>query len=199
MDISFYCFKCGQHIVIDAAGAGVSVPCPKCQAALVVPSAQAEQSPVRQGERLALPPRKPKRRLGLIGIVGVVLVFLGILRAVLIANRWSMSPVTLTGALGLEKRVNTLNGSYSTGPLYPPRRSDLYGGHVIQDPPYTLSLDFSDDGTVFSASNGHVVNRGTYQISDRKIRFAWDDPKQPVEAEMQGDVIFWGNGRYERK
>ena len=88
MDISFYCYKCGQHIVIDGAGAGVSVQCPKCQAELVVPSAQAEQSPVRQGERPPSSPRKPKRRLGLVlGIVGVVLVFLAILRVVLIAGR----------------------------------------------------------------------------------------------------------------
>jgi DNA-directed RNA polymerase subunit M/transcription elongation factor TFIIS len=37
MDISFNCDKCGQHIVIDAAGAGSTVQCPKCQAELVVP------------------------------------------------------------------------------------------------------------------------------------------------------------------
>lgn len=40
MDISFNCDKCGQHIVIDAAGAGMTVQCPKCQADVVVPQAQ---------------------------------------------------------------------------------------------------------------------------------------------------------------
>ncbi len=40
MDIEFDCDKCGQHIVIDGAGAGVSVPCPKCQAQLMVPQAE---------------------------------------------------------------------------------------------------------------------------------------------------------------
>ncbi len=37
MDISFNCDKCGQHIVIDEAGAGMTAQCPKCQAELVVP------------------------------------------------------------------------------------------------------------------------------------------------------------------
>lgn len=97
------------------------------------------------------------------------------------------------------KSVNALNGSYSTGLLYPARRSNLDGTLVIQDPPYTLSLDFSDDGTVFSANTRGVQHKGTYQISDHKIRFVWDDPKLPDEAEMQGGVIFWGNRRYERK
>jgi hypothetical protein len=30
MDISFYCYKCGQHIVIDLDGAGIFVNCPQC-------------------------------------------------------------------------------------------------------------------------------------------------------------------------
>jgi hypothetical protein len=38
MDISFNCGKCGQHILIDEAGAGVSVECPACQQQLVVPT-----------------------------------------------------------------------------------------------------------------------------------------------------------------
>lgn len=38
MDISFYCTECGQHMVIDEAGAGVQVQCPKCKKDLVVPA-----------------------------------------------------------------------------------------------------------------------------------------------------------------
>jgi pilus assembly protein CpaB len=37
MDISFHCDKCGQSIVIDAAGAGQLVDCPKCKTPLEVP------------------------------------------------------------------------------------------------------------------------------------------------------------------
>jgi hypothetical protein len=37
MDISFHC-KCGQHIVIDEAGAGQLVDCPKCGTTLEVPN-----------------------------------------------------------------------------------------------------------------------------------------------------------------
>jgi len=37
MDITFACEKCGQHLVIDEAGAGVTIQCPKCDASLTVP------------------------------------------------------------------------------------------------------------------------------------------------------------------
>jgi hypothetical protein len=37
MDIEFYCFKCGQHVAIDAVGAGQVVNCPKCGQSLTVP------------------------------------------------------------------------------------------------------------------------------------------------------------------
>lgn len=38
MDITFSCTSCGTHIVIDAAGAGMSVQCPKCGQSLTVPT-----------------------------------------------------------------------------------------------------------------------------------------------------------------
>lgn len=38
MDVSFFCIHCGQHLEVDAAGAGMVVPCPKCNQSLVVPS-----------------------------------------------------------------------------------------------------------------------------------------------------------------
>jgi predicted Zn finger-like uncharacterized protein len=39
MDITFNCTNCGTHIVIDEAGAGMSVQCPKCSKSLTVPPA----------------------------------------------------------------------------------------------------------------------------------------------------------------
>jgi DNA-directed RNA polymerase subunit RPC12/RpoP len=38
MDITFSCTKCGQRIVIDEAGAGLIIPCPKCGRTLEVPN-----------------------------------------------------------------------------------------------------------------------------------------------------------------
>jgi hypothetical protein len=38
MDIPFNCDKCGQPIVIDAAGAGLKIQCPSCSADLIVPA-----------------------------------------------------------------------------------------------------------------------------------------------------------------
>jgi len=45
MDISFNCTSCGTHIVIDEAGAGMSVQCPKCNQCLTVPTAGTINSP----------------------------------------------------------------------------------------------------------------------------------------------------------
>jgi len=62
MDIEFNCNKCGQHIVIDAAGAGIRVECPKCHADLAVPQAlpDSKNESVTQpsaGPSLPPPPR----------------------------------------------------------------------------------------------------------------------------------------------
>lgn len=37
MDITFTCHNCRQQVVIDEAGAGMTVPCPKCNESLLVP------------------------------------------------------------------------------------------------------------------------------------------------------------------
>lgn len=36
-DIKFNCPQCGQHLAVDATGAGTPVACPKCGQAIVVP------------------------------------------------------------------------------------------------------------------------------------------------------------------
>ena len=41
-DIKFNCTSCGTHIVIDEAGAGLAVQCPRCDQALTVPTARAD-------------------------------------------------------------------------------------------------------------------------------------------------------------
>lgn len=47
MDILFSCSECGQHMVIDEAGAGLVVKCPKCARDVCVPSAaEGEPSPI---------------------------------------------------------------------------------------------------------------------------------------------------------
>ena len=40
MDVSFNCDQCGQQIVIDEAGAGLTTGCPKCGQSITVPSQQ---------------------------------------------------------------------------------------------------------------------------------------------------------------
>ena len=50
MDITFNCDQCGQSIVIDEAGAGSVVDCPKCRKPLEVPhkSEPLDKSPLRK-------------------------------------------------------------------------------------------------------------------------------------------------------
>lgn len=37
-DIQFKCPKCGHSLIVDAAGAGISVPCPECNESLIIPA-----------------------------------------------------------------------------------------------------------------------------------------------------------------
>jgi DNA-directed RNA polymerase subunit RPC12/RpoP len=39
MDIYFFCGSCGQHMVIDDAGAGLVIQCPRCRGEVTVPGA----------------------------------------------------------------------------------------------------------------------------------------------------------------
>jgi DNA-directed RNA polymerase subunit RPC12/RpoP len=53
MDITFKCDTCGQDILIDEAGAGSVVECPKCKASVMVPVGSGITGP------LPLMPRVP--------------------------------------------------------------------------------------------------------------------------------------------
>jgi hypothetical protein len=55
MDIEFYCLKCGQHVVIDEAGVGLQVECPKCGQSLSVPKAAGFTA--QSFTKLPLPPK----------------------------------------------------------------------------------------------------------------------------------------------
>ena len=51
MDIQFSCDGCGQHLVIDEAGAGLLVQCPACGRDLTVPNPTAHPTPDAQQEK----------------------------------------------------------------------------------------------------------------------------------------------------
>ena len=119
MDIEFYCFKCGQHILIDAAGAGQAVNCPKCQAQLVVPPAQPDSKeenaqPPLAGRSRVPPPRpipaatspaisppvthKPKRRIGTaigLGCLGIIVVVLLTVKTIETENATVSTPLII--------------------------------------------------------------------------------------------------------
>jgi len=45
MDIYFFCGSCGQHLVVDEAGAGLVIPCPNCAKDLTVPGQALKPAP----------------------------------------------------------------------------------------------------------------------------------------------------------
>ena len=117
MDISFNCEKCGQQIVIDASGAGNQVQCPKCSAALSVPSAAKQQprkhlgaSPLSSDsrqEKLFVPKSTaavtlPKQQSPLRVVAGTMLGFLGLTLSVFLVyflGFKSVKPVSLGNLL----------------------------------------------------------------------------------------------------
>lgn len=54
MDITFNCTSCGQHVVIDEAGAGLTVQCPGCGESIAVPNTnQSDSLPVPKASAFA--------------------------------------------------------------------------------------------------------------------------------------------------
>ena len=45
MDISFDCDSCGKHLVVDQAGAGITIDCPGCGKPVYVPSLSSHKPP----------------------------------------------------------------------------------------------------------------------------------------------------------
>ncbi|MGD1018988.1 MAG: hypothetical protein ABSA12_06685 [Verrucomicrobiia bacterium] len=118
MDIEFYCFKCGQHIVIDAVGVGQAVNCPKCQARLVVPQAQPDSKsesvtqpsagpspPPPQPVPTAVPPlmfrsvtHKTKWRVGIavgLGCLGIIVISLLTVKQIETENTTVSTPLII--------------------------------------------------------------------------------------------------------
>ena len=60
MDIAFDCPGCGQHMVIDEAGAGLVVQCPKCGRDVSVPNLR-ETEPT-SGTKRSVGSREDKER-----------------------------------------------------------------------------------------------------------------------------------------
>lgn len=81
MDISFDCDKCGKHLVVDEAGAGITIDCPGCGKPVYVPhptsrkpsapparvqvkSTPTKTAPVSQPKAAGISPSSGKRRTG---------------------------------------------------------------------------------------------------------------------------------------
>jgi len=47
VDIAFKCDRCGQQLVVDEAGAGITVDCPGCGKPVYVPTTASQGAPVR--------------------------------------------------------------------------------------------------------------------------------------------------------
>jgi DNA-directed RNA polymerase subunit RPC12/RpoP len=58
MEIAFECDKCGQSLVVDEAGAGMTVTCPQCSQSLLVPSIAKEKATPQRVSTAPPPPRR---------------------------------------------------------------------------------------------------------------------------------------------
>ncbi len=145
MNISFYCYKCGQHIVIDEAGVGISIQCPKCGQNLSVPPENAQQAAMLTSER-TLP-------LGWIIAAAsmMVILFLAVATCAVLykysslrTRQDSQSPLTKTGSAtgtSLSKPVGQQEGksmdvlaapSINTSTAKPARETTNGGEVVVQ-------------------------------------------------------------------
>jgi hypothetical protein len=59
MDISFDCDKCGKHLLVDEAGAGITIECPGCGKPVYVPS-PSSQNQSAPPTRVEVKPTSPK-------------------------------------------------------------------------------------------------------------------------------------------
>ena len=90
-DIKFCCPGCGQHLAVDATGAGTTVTCPQCSQAIVVPSpppamvnpertipgAKASDGPAREvPERHAVVAKK-KSPVAMVAVLAILVCIVG--------------------------------------------------------------------------------------------------------------------------
>ncbi len=104
MDISFTCDKCGKTLVIDHAGAGITIDCPECGKAVYVPSSAAPPKPKEPPARVE---PKPLPRVA------------------------TPTPLQPPGPHPAQPRNNPLVPSYTTTPKYTVHPSIAAGVHCL--------------------------------------------------------------------
>lgn len=95
MEITFSCTKCGQHIAVDAAGAGIAVNCPKCGASIEVPYKSKPLDKPASPPSFKLPEPQPSRFPPLVVVLGVLCAGLLVLVLILTRSR-TLSPGSAT-------------------------------------------------------------------------------------------------------
>jgi cytohesin len=79
-DIKFNCPQCGQHLAVDAPGAGLTVACPKCGQSIIVPSVAVPQA-------VATPNSPPKIRWWLWSLAGAIIITVALAAVWFVAMR----------------------------------------------------------------------------------------------------------------
>ena len=79
-EIQFDCPKCGHNLIVDAEGAGMSVPCPGCSGQIIIPTSPSESSGPKDlskgRQRLSGHNHEPLQRM-IIAIIGCALLCIG--------------------------------------------------------------------------------------------------------------------------
>jgi len=208
MDITFSCTKCGTSIVIDAAGAGLQVNCPKCQAVLVVP--QISQN--TEAERVLLPPithvpvnsetakSNLPNNIGIKLIVGfsiAAVLFVGVVALVIsccLIKSHSSDPYTLgfNTALDAVRADNHLHSwPYSHGGVsndhgYPFRLADKNG--FTNEPNRELFISGCRDAFGAVQKQSRIIRGGTILqvVSNRRVLVQYGDETILVDDYFDG-------------
>jgi predicted RNA-binding Zn-ribbon protein involved in translation (DUF1610 family) len=157
-DIKFNCPQCGQHLAVDATGAGTTVACPQCGQAIIVPRAVA--------------PCKPSKLLWIAPLLVVATALVGL------GCYWMWlrhEPQRLAGGVGTNMAANTRGEAKIADALLSPARAAnrLYpvtlqagksgyinaAGEIVVEPQFATARPFSEGfGAVSTEGKWGFVN-----------------------------------------
>ena len=199
-DIKFNCPQCGQHIAVDATGAGMTVACPQCSLAILVP----------QPEQLAgqEPPRRAKRWWLLSAGIAAAMLIAGLL---IWQAPWRKTTAAGTAAASSKTAENSRSAKANGKPIHPSAPAlpdDLARGLVMHfnfdaEPIEGKIPDLSGQGNDGEAvgiqwdAQGHQGGSVVFGPTNNYIRVPNSDSLNPsnitlavwIKAGKQGDPV----------
>jgi cytohesin len=199
-DIKFNCPQCGQHIAVDATAAGMTVVCPQCSLAILVP-----QPAQLAGQE---PPRRAKRWWLLSAGIAAAMLIAGLL---IWQAPWRKTTAAGTAAASSKSAENSRSAKANGKPIHPSAPAlpdDLARGLVMHfnfdaEPIEGKIPDLSGQGNDGEAvgiqwdAQGHQGGSVVFGPTNNYIRVPNSDSLNPsnitlavwIKAGKQGDPV----------